>query len=261
LVTVTEIETAAVLQVFQETCGHGYARHFIDKKTYYELGIVNDARIFLVQSEMGVSGTGSALLTVHEGIQALAPSSVIMVGIAFGVDAHKQRIGDILVSQQLRGYELQRYGTARDGTPRITLRGDRVTASVKLLDRFRSGYFDWPSRRGRWGKRVHFGTILSGQTLVDNVDYRDQLRTLEPEAIGGEMEGVGLYTAAQNAKVDWILVKAICDWADGNKAGERTIVSNNGTQKQISTKDRDQKTAAANAAQFTMHVLRKTRLV
>ena len=261
LITVTEIETSAVLQVFRDTCGHGYERRFIGKKTYYELGIVNDARVFLVQSEMGVSGTGSALLTVHEGIQALTPSSVIMVGIAFGVDAHKQRIGDILVSQQLRGYELQRYGTAHDGTPRITLRGDRVTASVKLLDRFRSGYVDWTGRRGRWGKRVHFGTILSGQTLVDNVDYRDQLCTLEPEAIGGEMEGVGLYTAAQNAKVDWILVKAICDWADGHKAGESTVVSSNGTYKKISTKDRDQKTAAANAAQFTMHVLRQTRLV
>jgi nucleoside phosphorylase len=96
---------------------------------------------------------------------------------------------------------------------------------------------------------------------VDNVDYRDQLRMLEPEAIGGEMEGVGLYTAAQNAKVDWILVKAICDWADGNKSGEKTVVSRDGDSKKISTKDRDQKIAARNAAEFTIHVLLNTRLV
>jgi nucleoside phosphorylase/mRNA-degrading endonuclease RelE of RelBE toxin-antitoxin system len=200
-------------------------------------------------------------LTVLEGIRALAPSSVIMVGIAFGVDADKQRIGDILVSQQLRSYELQRYGTADDGKPTIILRGDRVTASAKLLDRFRSGVFDWPGRRGRWGKRVHFGTILSGQTLVDNVDFRDQLRELEPEAIGGEMEGVGLYTAAQTAKVDWILVKAICDWADGNKSGEKVVVSNDKVSRKISTKDRDQKNAANNAAQFIMHILQKDSFV
>jgi nucleoside phosphorylase len=261
LVTVTEIETAAILQVFQENCGYSYKRYCIGIKTYYELGTVNDARIFLVQSEMGVGGPGSSLLTVHEGIRALAPSSVIMVGIAFGVDEDKQRIGDILVSQQLRSYELQRYGTADDGKPTIILRGDRVTASVKLLDRFRSGYFDWSSRRGRRGKRVHFGTILSGQTLIDNVDYRNQLRALEPEAIGGEMEGVGLYTAAQTAKVDWILVKAICDWADGYKSGKKESVNGDGVSRKTNTKDRDQKTAANNAAQFTMHVLRKTRLV
>ncbi len=261
LVTVTEIETAAMLQVFQETNGRGYKRHCIGKKTYYELGTVNDARIFLVQSEMGVSGTGSALLTVHEGIQTVTPSSVIMVGIAFGIDEDKQRIGDILVSQQLRSYKLLRYGTTHDGKPTIVSRDDRVTASTKLLDRFKSGYVDWPGRRGRWGKRVYFGTILSGETLVDNVDFRDQLRKLEPEAIGGEMEGVGLYAAAQNAKVDWLLVKAISDWADGNKSGEEVVVSRNGNNRKNSTKDRDQKKAARNAAQFTMHVLNKTRLV
>jgi nucleoside phosphorylase len=261
LVTVTEIETKAVLHAFTKKHQHGYERHSIGIKTYYELGTVNDARIFLVQSEMGVGGPGSSLLTVHEGIQALGPSSVIMVGIAFGVDNDKQRIGDVLVSRQLCGYELQRYGTTCDGKPAIISRGDRVTASAKLLDRFTSGSLDWSSRQGRCEKRVHFGIILSGETLVDNIDYRDQLRALEPEAIGGEMEGVGLYTAAQNAKVDWILVKAICDWADGNKSGENMVVSGNGKGRPKSLKDYNQKRAAKIAAQFTMHVLDKTRLV
>jgi nucleoside phosphorylase len=261
LVTVTEIETKAVLQVFTQKYQHNYKRHFIGSKTYYELDTVNDARIFLVQSEMGVSGPGSSLLTIHEGIQALGPSNVIMVGLAFGVDPHKQRIGDVLVSQQLRGYDLQRYGTAYDGKPAVISRGDRVTASAKLLDRFRSGSLDWSGRRGRWGKQVYFGTLLSGETLVDNVDYRDQLCALEPEAIGGEMEGVGLYTAAQNAKVDWIIVKAICDWADGNKSGETMAVSGNGKSRTRNLKEQHQRRAAKNAAQFTMHVLEKTRLV
>ena len=254
------------MEVFRDHCGHSHERHFIGKKTYYDLGIVNDAHIFLVQSEMGISGTGGSLLTAYEGIQTLAPSCIIMVGIAFGVDAHKQRIGDILVSQQLHGYELQRYGTARDGTPTITSRGDRVTASVKLLDRFKSGSFDWPtqshqSRRGRRGWHVQFGTILSGEKLVDSVDFRDQLRVLEPEAIGGAMEGVGLYVAAQSTKVDWILVKAICDWADGNKSGDEMVIGDNERIKQNNLKARDQKTAAYNAVRFTMHVLAKTRLV
>src|SRR5437762_4038966 len=261
LVTATEIETQAVLHVFRAKFQCDYERHCIGTKTYYELGTVNEARVFLVQSEMGVGGPGSSLLTVHEGIQALAPSSVIMVGIAFGVDPDKQRIGDILVSRQLCGYELRRYGTDDNGTPAIISRGDRVTASAKLLDRFRSGSLDWPGRQGRWGKEVYFGTILSGETLVDNSDYRDQLRALEPEAIGGEMEGVGLYAAAYNAKVDWILVKGICDWADGNKSGEEMIVSSSRKYRPKSLKSQNQRRAARNAAQFTMHVLDKTHLL
>ena len=40
---------------------------------------------------------------------------------------------------------------------------------------------------------------------------------MEPEAIGGEREGAGLYAVSYKGKVDWILVKAICDWGDGTK--------------------------------------------
>jgi hypothetical protein len=59
------------------------------------------------------------------------------------------------------------------------------------------------------------------------------------------MEGAGLYAAARDAKVDWILVKAICDWADGNKGAD---------------KDARQATAARNAAQFVLHTLKTVGL-
>ena len=40
---------------------------------------------------------------------------------------------------------------------------------------------------------------------------------IAPNAVGGEMEGVGLYEAALNKRVEWLLVKAISDRADGKK--------------------------------------------
>jgi tetratricopeptide (TPR) repeat protein len=57
------------------------------------------------------------------------------------------------------------------------------------------------------------------------------------------MEGAGLYVACQDKKVDWILVKAICDWADGNKAHDKAA---------------RQQTAATNAAKFVLHALQFT---
>lgn len=54
------------------------------------------------------------------------------------------------------------------------------------------------------------------------------------------MEGAGLYTACQDRKVDWILVKGICDWADGHKEQDRE------TRQQI---------AARNAARFVSHAI------
>ncbi|GAB4121336.1 MAG: hypothetical protein Fur005_34100 [Roseiflexaceae bacterium] len=156
-----------------------------------------------------------------------------MVGIAFGVDPQKQKIGDILVARQLLSYELQRIGTS-NGELTMTVRGDRPSASPMLIDRFRSGEIDW------FGAAVQFGLVLSGEKLVDNLDFRKQLEQFGPEMIGGEMEGAGLYQAAYAEKVDWVLVKAICDYADGNK-GEN--------------KDANQQQAATNAAEFVLHVL------
>jgi hypothetical protein len=89
-------------------------------------------------------------------------------------------------------------------------------------------------------RTLRFGTILTGAKLVDNLDFREQLRVCEQEAIGGEMEGAGLYVACHDQKIDWILVKAICDFADGRKAQD---------------KDSRQALAAKNAADFMRHAL------
>jgi nucleoside phosphorylase len=62
---------------------------------------------------------------------------------------------------------------------------------------------------------VHFGPVLSSNTVVDNLEERRRLRNLDEEAVAGEMELAGLYAAAASAKCDWILVKGISDWGVG----------------------------------------------
>jgi mannose-1-phosphate guanylyltransferase/nucleoside phosphorylase len=183
----------------------------------------------MVQSEMGTIGPGASLITVHKAIESLHPSAIIMVGIAFGINPQKQNIGEILVSRQLVSYEQQKI---KEGS--VVPRGDRVMASPRLLDLFRSGSLDWQ------GPKVHFGIVLSGEKLVASQTFRDGLLNYEPETIGGEMEGAGLY-AASEGKVDWILVKAICDWGDGKKT------------------DDYQTMAAQNAAEFVLHVLQQEK--
>ncbi len=204
-------------------------------QTYHDLGSIRGAKIFMVQSEMGSGGPSGATLTIEEGIRLLNPSAVIMVGIAFGISEGKQHIGDILVSKQLIPYDLQRVGINSNNEYEIFLRDDRPSASHRMLQRFRAGANYW-----RTPPTVEFGSLLSGAKLIDNQDFRDQLLRLAPEAIGGEMEGSGLYAAAHRKKVDWIVIKAICDWADGNKYQDK--------------KQRQQR-AAENAARFTVSVL------
>jgi nucleoside phosphorylase len=170
-------------------------------------------------------------MTIASAIDELSPSAVIMVGIAFGVDRNKQTIGDVLISTHIWPYEPQRIGTAPDGGQNRIPRGSRVPASSRLLSLFRHMELGWQK------SGVHFGLMISGEKLIDNIDFLDGLRSREPEAIGGEMEGAGLYSAASRRKVDWILAKAICDWADGKKR---------------ENKEKNQLLAAHNAAEFAL---------
>ncbi|MEN3332722.1 MAG: hypothetical protein V7641_2087 [Blastocatellia bacterium] len=234
LVTVTDIETETLLETAKTLTNRDYQQRPGKHKTYFDLGMIGGVSVFAVRSEMGSDTMGGSLLTVKDAIAEVNPSAVIMVGIAFGVNPKKQKIGDILVARQLQSYDLQRVGTTETGEPKNILRGDKTPCSAKLLDRFRATHMRWKKAK------VDFGLLLSGQKLIDNLDFRNQLLAMAEEAIGGEMEGAGVYVACQQSKVDGILVKAICDWADGKKGVD---------------KEESQKIAAHNAAEFVIAML------
>jgi len=236
LVTVTSVESKAVLNVFEQTIGHKAPQESIGDRAYFNLGTVNGARVFMtMQPGMGSGGVGGSLPSVTKGIEALSPQAVIMVGIAFGVNEDKQKIGDVLVSKQLQLYDLQRVGTQEnEKSLHITLRGDKPPASSWLVNHFETAALSWNDAK------VRFGVVLTGDKLVDNLDYRNRLISLQQEAVGGEMEGAGLYVACHDKKVDWILIKAICDWGDGMKGVDKAP---------------RQEIAARNAAEFVLHGL------
>ena len=128
LVTVTEVEALAVLLEVENQLkeGHSQQKENHEKICHIgnNIGSIKGARIFMVQSEMGAGGPGGSTLTINEALRDLSPSAVIMLGIAFGIDETKQKIGDILVSRQLELYELQRVGTSSSGTLKI-IRGSK----------------------------------------------------------------------------------------------------------------------------------------
>jgi nucleoside phosphorylase len=266
VVTVNKYETRAITQAFEKATGAKAESMVIENRVYRNLGLVNGWRIIHALSEMGSGGLGGAHQTVDLGIRALNPKAVVAVGIAFGVDKKRQTIGEILVSRQLRLYEAQRIGqpvsskhrkkpkgrpiagrtrqaTARKSpvraaaSGRIILRGDRPHAAPRLVN-----LFEGVAQTNWRGQKVTVGVILSGEKLVDDIDWRKQLQAFEKEAIGGEMEGAGVYVASEGHKTDWIVIKAICDWADGHKGRYKT--------------ERQEK-AAMSAATFFLHALRQ----
>ena len=215
LVTVNEHETNALLNIFigENSVPPTVVRGGV---TYYDLGNHGGHRIVHTVSEMGAGGVGASQQRTREAIEHWKPRAVIGVGIAFGLDETKQQIGDVLVSTQIQDYELGRLN--ENGT--LTARGDKPSSADALRNRFRQADIVEQRRGGGWPK-VRFGLILSGQKLIDNLDYRENLKRLFTEALGGEMEGGGVYTSATSAKVDWIIVKAICDWGHNKNQADK----------------------------------------
>jgi nucleoside phosphorylase len=212
LFTAAEPEFEAVLRYLESfPMRNAILKGFAEQETYY-LGKFGSCLAAVTKCRMGSFESGSATLATEHALRVWRPRAVLMVGIAFGKDSTKQKIADVLVASQVISYEPQRIGEKEP-----IQRGPIIPANPTLLNRFEN-VPGWSFFRPDCSKcDRHVGPLLSGEKLVDDPTFKEELFARYPQAIAGEMEGVGLAAAAIRHGVPWILVKGICDWADGNK--------------------------------------------
>lgn len=185
-----------------------------NENTYY-CGLFGVYSTVIVKSNsMGSIGLGASLQTTSTVIEIFKPKAVIMGGIAFGKDPKKQNFGDILISDSIISYD----PTRRNKDGNITYRGAKPNTSITLFNRFSqineyTVFFDGADKK----VALFRGPLLSGEILIDNQKFKDELTKKFPDAIGGEMEGAGVYAACQKNNIPWIIIKSICDWGDGEK--------------------------------------------
>lgn len=215
LVTVTEIETKVLRSKLFPISGYdGILKVYKGNYTYY-IGKFGKYNVAHVQSSMGSISKGSSIVTVKSALDCIKSRIVIMIGIAFGVDNENQNIGDILLSESIIAYNPKRVGKDE-----IIQRGAEPSASAFLLNRFKNiTTWEYILDSGNKAKLIP-AKILSGEELIDNKEHRDELLKIYPEVKGGEMEGIGVATACDNC-AEWILVKGICDFADGDKGTDK----------------------------------------
>ncbi len=212
---------------------------YILGKTYYlgQFGMYNAAYIHI--DEQGVTNPAATPL-VGELIRTLMPVAVVMVGIAFGADADKQKVGDVLVSKRILPYDSQKVleeGTHYKETPK--------DVGFQLLNAFSNSdnweYFLDDKKKSA----VFIGSLLTGSRLINNYAYRTKLLTdfKEDEPIGGEMEAYGIYSVCRlHGVAEWIIIKGICDW---------------GYKKDTPDKEHDQSVAANAAVDFCYNVFKR----
>ncbi|MDR1062521.1 MAG: PQQ-binding-like beta-propeller repeat protein [Azoarcus sp.] len=236
LVTFNENETDAVLKRFSP--GKNPVIHHAGNITYNDLGELSGRHVIHCVSQQGENRAQRLCRDLIEAFP-FKIAIVIGVGIAFGVDDDKQKIGDVLVAKSLYDYECVRQGNS------VEPRGGDSPCSASLIQHFlhldhtlcasADHVTSWPT--------LHFGTLLSGNKLIDDKKHRDDLVSKAANVVGGEMEGLGIGCAVEGKNIQWLIVKAICDFADGNKNNPR--------------KDEHQKLAAKHAADVVFEALRR----
>lgn len=222
LVTFNEHEFTAVRSAFwsAQNAPDASSRPLTDRPPISadDLGLHGNIRVLHHHSRQGNRESQRATSDLQAAFQ---PRAVVAVGIAFGAEEDKQQLGDVLVSEFIVDYE--RGKVHKDGS--LSLRGARPEASyawLRALEQLNTRYNNDHHAKTTW-PRLHFGGLLSGEKLVDQLDYRNSLKKLaeQDDIVGGEMEAVGLHTALKGTRTDWLVIKAICDWADGNKGQDK----------------------------------------
>lgn len=142
--------------------------------------------------------------------QATGARGIIQLGMAFGIDPDRQKLGDVLVSASLVPYDNRDVIASPDGSG-----GYDVDYSQVSQERARGSLVEVCLREQKRGGQpfgVHIGALLSGAARIHSGRFRDELVRKVPAGeyriVGGEMEGVGLLAASlDDDDPIWCVVK------------------------------------------------------
>jgi len=177
------------------------------------------------------------------------PSLIILVGIMGGVKGDERHLGDLIVAEQIVGYEagkITNAGAERDfkvfhsshalveatrhfptekWVSALTISrpvgsGGKFKSLMESVWRF---FYPHPNRKDRQlAPNIHWGVVASGEKVIADDKTLSELQKHWPKLVGIEMEGYGvahaIYTA--ESRPEFFMVKSICDWANLDKNDE-----------------------------------------
>lgn len=185
LQTATDVEFRAAYEMLESAStadtGQRLGPVYLAKIGKNQVALVNS----VTDGAIGIAG---ATATCLDGIKELKPKAVISLGVCFGMNADKVKLGDILVSTQLALYgpcHVTQNGETRQLAP-------NPESHPRLTKLFHGGQVGWKfSESEDFDPKVHLGEILSGPEVIQCSRRKEELRKSYPQALGGEtqMEG------------------------------------------------------------------------
>ena len=194
-------------------------KKIIEGRTYYEVTVSSSLKV-ICTTIMGM-GQINAAIGVKDALDYCKADKVILTGICCGID-RKMKYGDIIISDQIVDYELgilnRDYEEIRWNVYRSDLgllqsmkafKSERWTSYLKEV--FPDPKFEKPD--------VYAGIVLSSNRVIANHEKVVLFQQAWRKALAVEMDASGVAAALRPMKnaPSFIMVKSICDFADGNK--------------------------------------------
>lgn len=213
LLTANQVENRMVTHLLYQYGNRKKLRWRDYEKCVYRLTKIGSIKVaHLVPLNTGSFSREGSRKAIERALGIFRPMLVVSLGVAFGVDANKQTLGDVLISQKILSNETN---SRVDG--KIILRSDETYfTSDQICTRWGSFLDSEIQPFEKYGFRWYFGPLLSGGSVVS--DAEEKLRLIqaaarkEEKSIGGEMEGTGIYAECRGPDVPCIVIKGICDW-------------------------------------------------
>lgn len=169
-------------------------------------------------------GTDRATLAAQRAVDVWNPARLLLVGYTGGIPAGSDdlRLGDVLIPDQVVGYELaklepggvrRRWDVFRPDP--VLLRAANDMPPAAWVHSIGVGPPDGSD--GRTVPRRHIGPVLSGDKVIADAGAIGDLRTSWPKAVGVEMESVGVALVSYLNGPGFLMVKGVSDHADAAK--------------------------------------------
>jgi len=226
IITAVKTEREAVCRAFKLTERRHRVR--VGSKQYWRGGVEleNGAFYEIVVAQAWDMAGITATLTTMETVQDWKPGALLLVGFAAaahdGSEDDHERLGDLIIGSHVYYYER---GKATDNG---VIQEPYMHSGSPSLLRIASTLPNWTARilaqrPDKTGERprVMTGVIASGEKVIAAEAIREQIRNGHRKIRAIEMEGYGFSQAAwASLNVDHLILKAICDRADRDKADQ-----------------------------------------
>ena len=210
IVTATDTEYQAVM---------GQAKPMEDDEKYiqtrtngitFNVAMYGRYKVVIIETGQGVENTSKKLQKIQEVVKA---QYVIAIGVCYGIREGKKetKLGSILVPKRVKIISTHTHRDDED-----VLKTEDRNSGDTLYDIFENFHGFALDDKNEASIKTGDDILVTEDSLVTSQDRKNLIKKKVSQALGGEMEAAAILQ--KGVKFEGIVVKAIADWGDMDKA-------------------------------------------